>query len=1392
MRLSFGKLARQLVVAGALIPFATCSDFTGPSGSPAVRVNVAPTFSAAASFAKALYSAAGIDFDRVRVLIVRGQTEVLKDTTVAFVSTQSELTLPLVVAAVAGEQVQVTLEYRQADLILYSGTATVTTQPLASPTAPTPTPIVLVPVGPGASAESVEISPASGSFVATQAVSFSAQAFSSGHTAIANPIFGWSVNDPTIATVNSQGLVTPTNKGGTVKVRATTLNEKFAEATVTFFTVPASLALQSGGGQTGMAGNLLAVPAVVKVLDANGNAVPGATVNFAVATGGGTITVINAVSDASGLVSVRWTLGDVVGPQSITATAPTLPNAPLTINATATERPAVALAFVQQPTNSLMNAAIQPAVTVKAIDDKGRTVAGFTGAITIAIETNPTSATLGGTKTINAVSGVATYSDLTLSAAGNGFTLKATALGLTAITSAAFNVGQTPSGLSLVAGGSQTAVIRSTLSQIKVKVADANGIGVPNVTVAFAVAAGGGSIVIDNATTDAEGHARVTWTLGNTVGPQSITATVTGLTGSPLTIGAEGTALPAVKLAFGQQPTNVVINTTMSPAVTAKALDVDGNVVTTFTGTISLGLLNNPNGATLAGTTTIAAVNGVATFANLALNAAGSGYALKASSVALTEATSSTFVVAPPPPASLQFSVQPSNVLENAVMTPSVQVTVLDAGGNLVPGATNAVTLSLNPSTGGLGGTLTVNAVNGVATLGNLTVAHAGTGYTLAAVSTGLTGATSSGFAVTVPPPTAMIRNWTGAVSSKWLEANNWSPAGIPSNLDTAVVPSGVTITPIIDSTATAKLIVIEATATLKINSLVGPVLTDSITNKGTLDVINGIFTGVIDNRSVLSISGTASVPRIRSASTATTRIKGALPNNAALLVGTTLLNAGTLELTDVDGAFAEIIVQDSLVNSVGGTILVSQGAGGDRVISAVLKNYGTLTVNSSEVLTLAHPATGSCNTGSINIAGGGDLFETFPDSMSTFTNTGTMSMGMGAWHVQLGKLSLRSGSVAGSGRFIPLQSQLDIDFSAFSMTMRVDADSRFAGGGLSVPSGKTVTITASDFAQSVNVLGSLRVANLDGGGTVFAGGLSIGDNGTVDLYGDAKIGSIEIGGAGTFRVFADGGPVTATIAKGFTNKGLIELSSTVLAQTNLQIEADTLINDGTITAVGGFGGERRILGLLDNRGTINVDPGSYLTLKSDGGAIRNTGSIVLRDAPTPEVTTAEHSNSLQLQPIGTTMNNFGTIAIGSNRAFYLGVENTLVNEAEGKIVGTGKFRAGSARFVNKGVVAPGDFGKIGTLTYEGDWDAGDGGTIAIELGSAGNDRLVITGAANFAETMNVSVLSGYTPPFASFSVVQYSSFTGRFGTINFPPAILYWTENFGQTGLTISRILGF
>jgi hypothetical protein len=102
------------------------------------------------------------------------------------------------------------------------------------------------------------------------------------------------------------------------------------------------------------------------------------------------------------------------------------------------------LVFTVQPTTTLPLMTITPAVKVAAEDDLGNIVTAFNGSVTIAIGHNGgllLPGTLSGTKTVSLVNGVATFSDLSIDQAGNGYTLVGAATGLRSGESNAFNIG---------------------------------------------------------------------------------------------------------------------------------------------------------------------------------------------------------------------------------------------------------------------------------------------------------------------------------------------------------------------------------------------------------------------------------------------------------------------------------------------------------------------------------------------------------------------------------------------------------------------------------------------------------------------------------------------------------------------------------------------------------------------------------------------------------------------------------------------------------------------------------------------------------------------------------------------------------------------------------------
>jgi hypothetical protein len=101
------------------------------------------------------------------------------------------------------------------------------------------------------------------------------------------------------------------------------------------------------------------------------------------------------------------------------------------------------------------------------------------------------------------------------------------------------------------------------------------------------------------------------------------------------------------RLAFVQGPASPVeASIPVAPTVTVAVVDAAGHVATTSTAIVSLALGANPNGATLSGTTSTAAVQGLASFPGLSVNMLGTGLTLTASSTGLLSATT-TFNVVP-------------------------------------------------------------------------------------------------------------------------------------------------------------------------------------------------------------------------------------------------------------------------------------------------------------------------------------------------------------------------------------------------------------------------------------------------------------------------------------------------------------------------------------------------------------------------------------------------------------------------------------------------------------------------------------------------------------------------------------------------------------------------
>ena len=134
---------------------------------------------------------------------------------------------------------------------------------------------------------------------------------------MAGAAVGWTSSDASVASVDAAGLVTATGSGTALIAAQAGAARGYAE--VRAGQVPAVLEKTGGDGQRGLERSVLPVRPAVRVLDANGHPIDGASVAFRVAEGGGSAAPEAAAAEA-GRAGTVWTLG-AAGPQALVAEA---------------------------------------------------------------------------------------------------------------------------------------------------------------------------------------------------------------------------------------------------------------------------------------------------------------------------------------------------------------------------------------------------------------------------------------------------------------------------------------------------------------------------------------------------------------------------------------------------------------------------------------------------------------------------------------------------------------------------------------------------------------------------------------------------------------------------------------------------------------------------------------------------------------------------------------------------------------------------------------------------------------------------------------------------------------------------------------------------------------
>jgi hypothetical protein len=210
---------------------------------------------------------------------------------------------------------------------------------------------------------------------------------------------------------------------------------------------------------------------------------------------------------------------------------------------------------------------------------------------------------------------------------------------------------------------------------------------------------------------------------------------------------APGQPSGTATLAFVQQPTSVSAGAVMSPPV---LVQLQGGDTYSAGQIITLKLLGN-TGAALHGTVSAPTVGGVATFAQLSIRRAGTGYRLIASTGNAADAQSGVFSVWPGPAAKLAFTRQPGNGTEHQELSRQPQISVQDQYGNRPDSAVSVALRAAAPEglpAGGLScvGGASQRTRHGVATFSGCRLDQAGDGYRLIATSPELAEAKSAPF----------------------------------------------------------------------------------------------------------------------------------------------------------------------------------------------------------------------------------------------------------------------------------------------------------------------------------------------------------------------------------------------------------------------------------------------------------------------------------------------------------------------------------------------------------------------------------------------------------------------------------------------------------------------
>ena len=636
--------------------------------------------------------------------------------------------------------------------------------------------------------------------------------------------------------------------------------------------------------------------------------------------------------------------------------------------------------FVLSAATTTPTAGAADNLTITAVDAAGNTVTGYSGSHNLTFSGAGTIGSLSPTVTnssgtainfgtataitfTNGVAAVSTgpngamtlYKAETITVSVTDTSISGTSASITISAAAANKLSFTQSPSNTVAGV-------AFASQPVVTVQDQYGNTVTTDTSSVTIAVTGGTATLSGCAANPKAASAGVATFGGCTITTAGTYTLTATDGS-LTSAVSGSftisAAAANKLSFTQSPSNTVAGVAFASQPVVTVQDQYGNTVTTDTSSVTIAVTGGT--ATLSGCAANpkAASAGVATFGGCTITTAGT-YTLTATDGSLTSAVSGSFTISAAAANKLSFTTQPGGGTSNTAWTTQPTVTVQDAYGNTVTSSNASIIVAIgtNPGTGTLSGTMTVAAVNGVATFSNLSIDHVATGYTLTAASSGLTGATSNSFTITA-----------GAASRLSFTTQ---PGGGTSNTAWTTQPT-VTVQDAYGNTVTTATTQI----TLAITTPAGANLTCTANPQNAAAGID-VFAGCrIDKAGTYTLTATA------------TGLASATSNSFTITAGAANKLAFTTQPTNKVAGFAitpavTVTVQDAYGNTVTSsnasiTVAIGTNPGGGtlsgtKTVAAVngVATFSTLSIDKAGTgytLTAASSGLAGATSGTFNIS---------------------------------------------------------------------------------------------------------------------------------------------------------------------------------------------------------------------------------------------------------------------------------------------------------------------------------------------------------------------------------------------------------------------------------------